>query len=136
MLALLGVMAGFAWLGLQWCRRRFLGAPPERADERTSLPERLIGVPVWFIMLPFIASDAPMEGDMTLPKTVAQRALLRWLPFILAGIALWTGAVSEDSGERVDPYWLAVGATAWLADFLIVALRVGPVLRARRGLPT
>ncbi|MDX6770885.1 MAG: hypothetical protein SF051_15225 [Elusimicrobiota bacterium] len=135
MLALLGIIVGGAWLGVVWLKRRLLGGPPERVDDGPNLPQRLMGIPIWFIMLPFIAAGAPMEGDMSLPKTVPQRALLRWLPFILLGIAFWTGAVSEDSGERVDPYWLATAASAWIGEFLFVAVRVMPALRGRRGLP-
>jgi hypothetical protein len=93
---------------------------------------RWLGPPVWFIILPFIGMKVPMEGDMAVPETISRRRLLRWLPAVIALILLYTDAVSEETGERIDPYWLAAIASFWLADYLMVALRVAPVLRARR----
>lgn len=40
-------------------------------------------------------------------------------------------ALSDDTDERVNPYWLACFATLWLADFFIAAARVAPVLLER-----
>lgn len=62
----------------------------------------------------------------------ADASLLRWLPALIAMIFLYTDAVSEDTGERIDPYWLTLAASFWLIDYLIVAFQVAPELRARR----
>lgn len=129
LLALLAMIWGFvAAIAGGLLRRIFrLGREADRGD----LFARWLGPPVWFIVLPFIAMKLPMEGDMELPDTVSRRRLLRWLPAVLAAIMLYADASDADTGERVDPYWLAAFAAFWLADYLIVALRVAPALRAR-----
>jgi hypothetical protein len=138
MLALLAVAWGIAlalwyWLMLRW--RRDASAAAEDAGPVTgSIISRWLGPPVWFISLPFIAMKLPMEDEMELPQTISRRRLLRWLPAVLASLLLFTGAVSEDTGERVNPYWLVAFASYWLADYLMVALRVAPILSARRKL--
>ena len=133
MLALLAfmwcmVIAGWRLVLIRWQRKS--AAAPEDSE---SLFLRWLGPPVWFIALPFVVMKMPMEGDFKFPQVISRRRLLRWLPAILALVFLATDAVSEDTGERVDPYWLAAVASFWLADYLMVALRVAPVLRARRA---
>ena len=120
------VLAGWRLLARLWHRR---GPAPEGAD--ASL-QSWIGPPVWFIVLPFIMLKVPMEGDMELPETVSRRRLLRWLPALIAMIFMYTDVVSEETGERIDPYWLTLAAGFWLIDYLIVAFQVAPELRARR----
>jgi hypothetical protein len=127
--ALISVMAGFAVLGLSALRFRLRGgAPPQAADDAVA---SWIAPPTWFIVLPFNLLGLPNEGDVELPETVSTRRLLRWLPAALAMLMLWTGAVSEDSGERIDPYWLAAAACYWLGDYLAVAWLVSPIMIAR-----
>lgn len=106
--------------------------PPADAE---SILEHWLGPPVWFIFLPFMAMKLPLQGDLEIPQTISRRRLLRWLPGTLALILFYTGGVSEDTGERVDPYWLVAFASVWLGDYLMVALRIAPVLRARRHRP-
>jgi hypothetical protein len=133
-LALLAMIWGFVatvgWGVLRIARR-------QRGDSEAESPiTRWLGPPVWFMFMPFIALKLPMEGDLELPDTVSRRRLLRWLPAVLALILLFTDASDADSGERIDPYWLAAFATFWLADYLIVALRIAPLLRARERAET
>jgi hypothetical protein len=120
------VLAGGRLLARLWRRREAAPEDPEPALQRW------IGPPVWFIMLPFIMLKVQVEGDLELPETVSRRRLLRWLPALIAMIFLYTDAVSEDTGERIDPYWLTLAASVWLIDYLIVAFQVAPELRARR----
>lgn len=131
MVALFGFMLGAAVMGYRHLARK---RPKPRPEDGPTLIERWVGVPIWFIILPLTLAGAKNEGDMTLPVTVARRALLRLLPALLACVYFWTRATSEDTGEHVDPFWLSAFASFWLAEFLVVALRVTPVLRARRGL--
>lgn len=134
MIALFGVMLAFLIMALRWLGAKLRLAAPLQEEAGANMFARWLGIPVWFIILPFQVAGLPNEGDMTLPVTVARRALLRWVPAILAALWVWTRMTSEDSGEPVDPSWLAFTATYWAADFLAVALRVTPILRARRGL--
>lgn len=128
--ALFSIMFGFAALGLRSLRHRFLGGePPGTSDEALT---GWLGPPIWFIIMPFNLMGVEGEGDVDLPQTVSTRRMLRWLPAILAMLMLWTGATSEDSGDRVDPYWLAAFASYWLSDYLAVAWLVSPVMIARR----
>jgi hypothetical protein len=57
---------------------------------------------------------------------------LRLFPILLLALWIWTGAEGEDSGERVDPFWLSLAATWWLGDFFLVAWLHRP-LWMRRG---
>lgn len=93
--------------------------------------DRWLGLPIWFLCLPFVAAGIQGEGDLTLPKAVAPRRLWSWLPFVLAVILVLTGMVSEDTGERVDPYLVTAGAAYWLMEHLIVILQVAPLLKER-----
>lgn len=128
--ALFSIMFGFAALGLRSLRHRFLGGePPGTSDEALT---RWLGPPIWFIIMPFNLMGVEGEGDVDLPERVSTRRMLRWLPAVLAMLMLWTGATSEDSGDRVDPYWLAAFASFWLSDYLAVAWLVSPVMIARR----
>jgi hypothetical protein len=128
--ALVSVMLGFAVRAVGDARFRLRGGEaPASVDETVAA---WIGPPIWFIILPFNLLGLPGEGDVELPETVSTRRLLRWLPAILAMLMLWAGAVEENSGERVDPYWLTAFACWWLADYLAVAWLVSPVMIARR----
>jgi len=128
--ALFSIMFGFAALGLRSLRHRLLGGEtPGTSDEALT---GWLGPPIWFIIMPFDLMGVEGEGDVDLPETVSTRRMLRWLPAVLAMLMLWTGATSEDSGERVDPYWLAAFASFWLSDYLAVAWLVSPVMIARR----
>lgn len=132
LLAMLGMVFGFL---AELFQQSVLKKPAPRPEQGPSLVERWLGEPVWFVLFPYLASGHTGEGDMRLPRTVSRRRLLRWLPAIGFCIALWTNAHSEDSGRRVDPLWLAAFASYWLGEYLLVALHVAPLLRARRGLP-
>jgi len=120
------VLAGWRLLARLWRRRE-----PAAEDAEDAL-QHWIGPPLWFIVLPFIMLKLQMEGDIELPQTVSRRRLLRWLPALIALLFMYTDAVSEDTGERIDPYWLTLAASFWLIDYLIVAFQVAPELRARR----
>lgn len=128
--ALMAVMAGFVVLGLSTLRFRLRGGEPPQTVDDTVVS--WIGPPIWFIVLPFNLLDLPNEGDVELPETVSTRRLMRWLPAALAMLMVWAGAVNEESGERVDPYWLAAAACYWLGDYLAVAWFVSPIMIARR----
>lgn len=130
--ALFAAMLGLADLGLRAARHRFFGGgPPGTSDDALS---RWLGPPIWFIIMPFnlMGIDAESDSDVELPDTVSTRRLLRWLPAVFAMLLIWTGAVSEETGERVDPYWLSAFASYWLGDYLAVAWLVSPVMIARR----
>lgn len=134
MIALFGWLFGMAWLALLWCGRIVLRRPAPAEPPGVNVVQRWLGIPVWFVMLPFQFLPLEKEGDLTLPVTLSRAALLRWLPAVALALMFWTRFSSEDSGEPVDPRWLSLAATFWLGEFLIVALRVTPILRARRGL--
>jgi hypothetical protein len=130
-LALLALVWGFAaTLGKVALHLAKWGSLGDEGDGE-SMFERWLGPPVWFMFMPFIALKLPMEGDMEIPDTVSRPRLLRWLPAVLALILLFTDASDGDTGERIDSYMLAAFAGFWLADYLIVALRITPLLRAR-----
>lgn len=98
-----------------------------------------LATPIWFFGFPFAFRGVDMTNEdgkrLKLPFAglLSPRRFLRWLPWLMAGIWFWTGAVSEDTGERVDSRWLFVAASYWFADFLIVALQVVPALKARHA---
>lgn len=137
MLALLAMMWGFLAAGGRLLPRLWRKAARKPLPPQNEAPvlERWLAVPLWFIMLPFIVLKLPMEGNIAIPQSISLRRLLRWLPAMLALLFLYTDAYSEDSGERVDPYWLTAFAALWLGDYLLAALRLAPVLRARRQDP-
>lgn len=130
--ALMSVLAGYAWFALRWTRHRLLGG--EAPGDSEDVLAAWLGPPIWFIIMPFnlMVVESETDGDVELPETVSTRRMLRWLPAVIAMLMLWTGAVEEESGERVDPYWLAAFASYWLADYLAVAWLVAPVMIARR----
>ena len=95
-----------------------------RASAREALPEPLkplLLVPIWFIVFPFTVLKIRSRGlgpagdslDAAPPDGFRD---LRDHVLDLHG--------KRESGKRVSPYGLAVAATFWLADYLIVALRV------------
>jgi len=131
MLALLAVVWGFILAGWNFVMIRWGRGAGVTAADSESIFLHWLGPPLWIILLPFIAAKLPMEGDLELPQTISRRRLLRWLPAALALVFLYTGGVSEETGERVDPNWLAAFASFWLADYLMVTLRVAPILRFR-----
>ena len=89
-----------------------------------------IALPIWMIVFPFTL--AKPEGELPLAQMESLHRRMLWLlPVLLAFIVFWTGAVSEDTGDRVDPFWLAAGAAYGLSDFRIVARQVIPRLHAR-----
>lgn len=136
-IALFGMMAGLALAGWNAVAGRLRPSQDAASSPGVQeLMERWLSVPVWFIMMPFPLLGMENEGDLRMPVTVSTRALLlRLLPAACVMTAFWTGMVSEDSGERVDPHWLSVAAAFWLGELLVTALELMPVLRARRGLP-
>lgn len=96
----------------------------------SSGPERWIGLPLWFLMLPFAVLH-PRSDEEALPRQVSGRRLKSWLPFVLAAVALLVRMESEETGERVSPYWLTLAASYWLADYLVVAFQLAPAFTAR-----
>jgi hypothetical protein len=127
-LVLFGFMFGGAAMAVNALRGR------KTPEGHTTPVERWAGVPLWFLILPFVVMGTKMDGDMTLPATVPQKALLRqWLLAMVPILMMWSGATDE-GGDRTDPAWIAAFATYWLGDWLYVALRVVPIMRARRGL--
>lgn len=130
MVALLSFILGFVARALTDVLFRLRGGEPPLSVDRTM--SRWLAPPIWFISFPFELMGLRNEGDLELPELVSPRRLLRWLPAALAALMFWTGAISEDTGERVDPYWLASFASFWIADYLAVAWLVSPVLIERR----
>ena len=133
MIAMLAVVWGFALAGWNWIAIRWGRNAGETDEDFESISLRWLALPLWFALLPFIGTKLPIGTRWEFPQTVSPRRLLRWLPAVIATLMLFTDASSEETGERVDPYWLAAFASFWLADYLMVALRVAPVLRARRA---
>lgn len=130
--ALMSTLAGLSALGLRSLRRRFLGGEEPGTVEETLTA--WLGPPLWFVIMPFNLMEVETEtdSDIELPETVSTRRMVRWLPAVLATLMVWTGAVSEETGERVDPYWLTAFASYWLGDYLTVAWLISPVMIARR----
>jgi hypothetical protein len=130
---LFSTLIAFFQLIYRGCVRFALGRRPP-ADEIPPL-DRWIGVPLWLLTLPMVVLRLPYEGEVSLPRTVSRRALLReQLPALALVVLLLSGAFGGSNDERPDPVWLTFFAGLWLADHLAVALRVTPILRARRGL--
>jgi hypothetical protein len=128
---LCGIVALLLW-GLSRMLR-FIGATnaAEWTRPRPGLFEWL-ALPLWMIVFPLMLANPDAEPESPSPEIESLRRRLLWLlPVLIPFIFLWTGAVSEDTGERVDPFWLAGAAAYWLSDLLIVALQVVPRLQAR-----
>lgn len=123
--ALFAMIAGFAAAVLEKLTGRSLGAGPV-----SSGPERWLGLPLWFLMLPFAALQ-PRSEEEALPRSVSGRGLTSWLPLVLAVVALLAGMESERTGERVSPYWLTLAASYWFTDYLVVAFQFAPLFKAR-----
>lgn len=148
MVALLAFMGLFAWRGLAWLARKLRVVQQQEGLSSGEISERIvrsgITLPLWFMLFPMAAlSGAEFSGDSKLGEEIAEgmrqprlkhlkRRMLTLLPWLIACVFLWVGAESEDTGNRVDPYWLTAVASFWFADYLIVALRVVPALRARQ----
>lgn len=138
--ALFGFITMCAMLGalclalLRWLASRATGRGPlPPGDIQDGTLGRWIAYPLWFILLPMSLLKIENEGELRLPVTVGTRPLLLMLPAALLCVMMWTGMTSEDTGERVDPRYLAAAASLWLGDYLSVALFVMPAARARRG---
>jgi hypothetical protein len=85
-------------------------------------------LPLWFMLAPIHHLNeeggglAPSEA---LPRQ--RRSMLLWLPAVLLAVAVWTSAVSEETEERISPVSLAMAATYWIGDYLLVlTLPIGP----------
>ena len=112
---------------------RLIGATQaaEWTRPRAGLYEWL-ALPVWMILFPIVLANPDDESNTTSLEFDSLRRRLLWLlPVLVPFIFLWTGAASEDTGERVDPFWLAAVAAYWLSDLLIVALQIVPRLQSR-----
>lgn len=117
------------------------GWPPSWDGVRaphTSIVRRGGAAPIWFFGFPLAAMGMPITHDdgesveIPSPDKMGRSCLLKWAPWLLTDIWFWTGAVSEDTGERVDPRWLFAAAFYWFADFLIVAYPILPSFKSRR----
>lgn len=134
MIALLGYVAAFAW-GAVLLLATLLGLRPRdvpigKAPSQRALLLSGIGVPLWFIVFPFDRAGGEGESNFPRPSPLTlQRRMLWLLPWLLAAVALFAGAESEDTGKRIAPELLAAAASFWLGDYLIVALQSAPVLR-------
>lgn len=113
-----------AWRVLRRSRTR--PAPMLRSDFGELLP-------LWFMLAPIHHLDE--EGGGLAPREALprqRRLMLRWLPAVLLAVAVWTGAVSEETEDRVNPVSLAMAATYWIGDYLLVlTLPTGPRTRSR-----
>ena len=147
LVALLAFAMVFACRGLAWLGRllRLLRDPGGKrwAGWSKRIIRSGISLPLWFILFPMGAFGAAVSVDSRLVEEISEgvrepglgnlrRRMLALLPWVIACVFIWVGAESEDSGDRVDPYWLTAVASIWFADYLMVAYRVVPALRARR----
>jgi hypothetical protein len=101
---------------------RFAGRPGSSQALQAWLEEA-------FLLRFMVGSVVHLSGDADAERDTFHQGRLRetlrflgYLPILLAALFLWTGATGEDSGERVDPWLLALVATVWLGDFLLVFL--------------
>lgn len=136
MLALFGFTLGLVWalvLTLAAAARlRPRRVPAGEAPSQRALLVIAFGVPIWFMTFPLDATGAESEGSYPKPSPALLQGQMLWLlPWLLAGIVLFTGAESEDTGARIDPTLLALLAAYWIGDYLIVAIQIAPALRAR-----
>lgn len=119
-------------LPLKWLVARLSRSLGASAVPSKTMPD----IPILFLSFPFILAGVPIkttnedEEEVLLSSSdrLTTRRLLKWLPWLITGIVFWTGAVGEDSGERIDPRWLFAAASYWFADLLIVACQVAPAL--------
>ena len=136
MVALIGFLAAWVWAIVLWLgkllRVRPGDAPIGKAPSQRALLVTSVGVPLWFLVFPFAAAGAEAETNFPRPSMLTlQRRMLSLLPWLLAAVALFAGAESEETGERIAPELLALAASFWLADYLIVAVQTAPALQAR-----
>jgi hypothetical protein len=130
-----GLLCTFAAL-LLWGLSRMLRLMGATSAARWMRPRKglfeWLALPIWMIAFPFMLVNPEAESELPTPEVESLRRRLLWLlPVLIPFIFLWTGAVSEDTGSRVDPFWLAAAAAYWLSDLLIVSLQVVPRLQAR-----
>jgi len=136
MLALLGFVLAFVW-GLALKIAALLRLRPRdtsigQAPSQRALLVTAVGVPIWFMTFPFDAAGAEGESNYPRPSPALLQGQMLWLlPWLLAAVAFLTGAESEETGARVDPALLALAASYWIGDYLIVALQSAPALRGR-----
>lgn len=101
--------------------------PPAEGADGSFFPGLLVPL-LWMMTLPFTLLKIQSQGDIEIPARVPPARLLRWLPILFLMLLVGPGFESESTGERVDPNWLAALAAYWLADCLIVAGHVAPLL--------
>lgn len=127
-----GAVAVGSWT---WRKFKRLPRPPDSRGEsfETGMMGGTAGVALWFLLCPFaIAKLKPDEGKLpTMPGRFLRGRMLLNFPWVLLMVVFLTHFVSEDTGDRVDPYWLAVGASYWLTDYLIVLGMIAPELARR-----
>jgi hypothetical protein len=118
LLWLAGGVASWAWSALR--RSRIPFAPLDEAAAAELLP-------LWFMLAPL--HHLGEEGSGLAPREALprqRRSMPRWLPAVLLAVAVWTSAVSEETEERINPIALAMAATYWIGDYLLVmALPLG-----------
>ena len=107
--------------------RKLTGKSRERIKSAWLVTDLLQG-PVWVLVLPFSLLKIESEGEFEIPRLVSRWRLMHWLPLLCLMLLLGPGFESENTGEYVDPNWLAALAGYWLADFLVVAAYVAPTL--------
>ncbi len=158
--AFIGFVVLFAFMALlarqcyKWIVRKLRCAndPKDLATDRAFHDPILhtgIAMPMWFMLFPITTMSRDgaaweMDDDSELAEDVSRslrmpglntmkHRMLSLLPWLVASALLWVGAESEETGNRVDPYWLTVFASFCFADYLLVAFRVVAMLRVRRG---
>ncbi len=124
---MLGVLAAIPYA----LYRKFADRRQPADDDAPGLVDRLLVPPLWMMTLPFTLLKIESQGDIEIPARIPAARLRSWLPFFFLLLLAGPGFEDEASGERIDPNWLAVLATYWLADCLIVTGYVAPTLAAR-----
>lgn len=117
------ILFQFLFLFLRGIGRAML----ERVRKRPapSLPEDLdfMRSTAFWVLLGPMTGMIDTEGrtlTFEIPPSELATRTLRLFPWLLLVLWIWTGAESEDSGERVDPFWLSLAGMVWLGDFILL----------------
>lgn len=115
----MGILAGGLFRGLAAKARG--QAPP--APAKDAVDGGFMDSTALWMMLGPLAGTKDTEGRTLSFGPIGAELIHRaprLFPFLLLALWVWTGAEGEDSGERVNAFWLSLAGMVWLGDFLLL----------------